>query len=72
MTSSSGQLNSVPPDTKPARKGYYWDEPTAVWMPPDYLGWLSLAGMAGVPGSCRRPYFARYVAEVYFLVSRIP
>ena len=54
-------MTLIPPDTKPARKGYFWDESTSMWMHSEYLQWLSLAGMTGVPGSCRR-LFARYVA----------
>ena len=51
----------IPPDTKLAKKGYFWDESTSQWMHSEYLGWLLLAGMAGVPGNCKR-LFARYVA----------
>ncbi len=54
-------LVSVPPNTKTARIGYFWDESTALWMHPEYQCLLSLAGMTGLPGSCSS-YFARYVA----------
>lgn len=63
MTSNNDRLTlpSVPTDTKLARKGNFWDESTSMWMPTEYLCWLSLAGMSGVPASTRRQ-FARYVA----------
>ena len=61
MTNRSDWISLVPPDTKPAKKGYFWDESTSQWMHSEYLCWLSLAGMAGVPENCRR-LFARYVA----------